>query len=149
MYSNCLQLYLFPFLGPSSGSHQDTSLEHSVVQRCNRRKAVGWHWLDHFWYCIKNIHNGLRNIEFIAAVQPNQSNPSSGNGPFAWNGHITQKNTLLDGKRHRGARKTNWLYFIQKAYMNPYFQGPPVLFVIQQGDGFVQKMAPFATFSVI
>ena len=28
-------------------------------------------------------------------------------------------------------------------------QGPPVLFVIQQGDGFVQKMAPFATFSVI
>ena len=33
--------------------------------------------------------------------------------------------------------------------MNPYFQGLPVLFVIQQGDGFVQKMAPFATFSVI
>ena len=62
---------------------------------------------------------------------------------------MAQKNTLLDGKQHRGARKTKWLYIIQKAYMNPYFQGPTALFAIQQGDSFVQKMALFASFSVI
>ena len=33
--------------------------------------------------------------------------------------------------------------------MNPYFQGSTALFAIQQGDGFVQKMALFATFTVI
>ena len=83
------------------------------------------------------------------AVQPSQSNPASDNGPFARNSHMAQKNTLLDRKRHRGARKTKWLYIIQKTYMNPYFRGPTMLFAIQQGDGFVQKMALFATFTVI
>ena len=82
------------------------------------------------------------------AVQPNQSDPSSGNGPFAQNSHMAQKNTLLDGKWHRGERKTKWLDIIQKDYMNPYFWGPTVLFAIQQGDGFVQKMALFASFKV-
>ena len=33
--------------------------------------------------------------------------------------------------------------------MNPYFRGPTALFAIQQGDGFVQKMTLFASFSVI
>ena len=33
--------------------------------------------------------------------------------------------------------------------MNPYFRGPTALFAIQRGDGFVQKMALFASFSVI
>ena len=50
-----------------------------------------------------------------------------------------------EGKEKQSA----WLYIIQKAYMNPYFRGPTVLFAIQQGDGFVQKMALFASFSVL
>ena len=33
--------------------------------------------------------------------------------------------------------------------MNPYFRCPTALFAIQQGDGFVQKMTLFASFSVI
>ena len=49
----------------------------------------------------------------------------------------------------RQEKQTDYTSFKELIIMNLYFQGPPVLFVIQQGDGFVQKMALFATFRVI